>query len=319
MIECLADNSIHENREALHKYLRRLKIKQEDYYTTYHPRFDLFSGEPIPFENGEQYLRTDFVNKHNIKKFIKQKPEEAKEWAIAWLAKRKEEKNLIYPPTHVELRSLMCPTVRYYNSIGGYNKICEKLGYKIRFSGNLTTVSLPKNTVLIQDTREQKPLQFEIPIEIKALKVGDYGIAGNHVFIERKSLNDFVSTISSRKKAIFGNAKQGIERFKAELDRARALNAYIVMVVEEDINSALSFNFLPHMRHTSATPAFIFKNLRDLLIDYADCFQAVFVKGRYEAAQIIIKIFEAGETIKNIDIQFEYEEGHLCGSNQKTL
>jgi ERCC4-type nuclease len=213
----------------------------------------------------------------------------------------------------------MCPTVRYYNSIGGYNSICEKLGYKVRFSGILKNIKLPKNTVLIQDTREQKPLQFHIPVEVKTLKVGDYAINGSNIVIERKSLSDFVSTISARKKIVVGNSKSGIERFRAELDRARALGAYIIMVVEEDINSALSFNYLPHMRHTSATPAFIFKNLRDILVDYADCFQVIFVKGRYEATQIIIKIFEAGESAKTTDLQYAYEEGFLCGLNLKML
>ncbi len=319
MIECLADNTKHENREEMHKHLRRLRVKQELYYTTYHPRFDLFSGEPIPFDNTEQYLRTDFISKHNIKKFIKQKPDAARAWAVEWLAKRKEEKGLIYPPTHVELRSLMCPTVRYFNSVGGYHEICKGLGFKIRFDGKIVSTPLPAGTTLIQDTREQKPLDFPMPVQVKTLYVGDYHITGSRVYVERKSLNDFVGTITSRKRAPMSNTKVGIERFRAELDRARGAGYYIVMLVESDIDQALSFNYLPHMRYTKATPEHIFKNLRDLLIEYTDCFQALFVKNRFEAAQTVVKIFEAGESIKTVDCQFLYEEGLLCGSNQKTL
>ena len=46
---CLVDNSEHADLAALHKHLRTLGLKQSDYYHKHHPRFDLFSGEPVPF------------------------------------------------------------------------------------------------------------------------------------------------------------------------------------------------------------------------------------------------------------------------------
>ncbi len=311
MIICKADGTEHEDRDALHKYLRRLRVKQETYYTEHEPRFDLFSGEPIPFTSASQYLTSDFINKHNIKKLIKQRPEEAKKWAVGWLQRRREEKNLIYPPTHVELRTLMCPTVRYYNAVGGYQKICAELGYKTRYEGQLAFKPLDIEQEIIQDTREQKPLQLDHPTRIATLNVGDYAIDGSKVVIERKGLNDFVSTITTKKPDPFKKKKVGIERFRAELDRARAAGIYLIMLVEESIGNAVSFNYLPHMRYTKATPDHVFKNLRDLLIEYADCFQTVFVASRHEAAQAIVKLFEAGETVKTVDLHFEYEEGRL--------
>lgn len=319
MIVCMADLSEHENRDAMHRYLRVLRIKQEEYYTTYFPRRDLFTGEPIPFVSCDQYLHTDFVSKHNIKKLIKQKPDEAKEWAINWLKKRKIEKGLMYPPTQTELRSLPCPTVRYFNSVGGYSKICAELGYKIRFNDVVTFTPLPEGVKIIQDTREQKPLDFPFDLQKKALYVGDYNITGSRTYIERKSLQDFIGSFTTKRRNPLNNSKVGVERIKAELDRARGAGYYIVMVVEESINNALSFNFMPQMRFTKVVPDHVFKNLRDLLVEYTDCFQAVFVKNRYEAVQTIIKIFEAGPDIKNIDVQYHYEEGLLCGLNQKML
>ncbi len=313
MIICLVDNTQHTDREALHKYLRRIKMKQSEYYTQYCPRFDLFSGEPIPFVNADQYLRTDFVNIYNIKKLIKTRPDEAKAWAIGWLKKRKDEKKLVYPPSHVELRSLMCPTVRYFNAVGGYQKICAGLGYKTRYEGELAFTPLPDDTVIIQDAREQKPLELSLPITVKKLNVGDYGIKGRNIFIERKSLKDFIGTITSKKGNPLDNRKVGVDRFRAELDRTRAAGAYLIMLVEESIGMALEFNLIPKLAFIKASPEHVFKNLRDLLVEYADVFQAVFVASRHEASQAIIKVFEAGDTAKICDLQFEYEEGRLLG------
>lgn len=313
---CLADNTEHPTRAAMHKHLRIIRVKQEDYYREHHPKFDLFSGEPIPFHDAEQYLRTDFVDKFNIKKYIKQKPVEAKAWAIDWLRRRREEKGLVYAPTHAELRSLPCPTVRYYNSVGGYNKICSELGYKIRFDKALNFKPLPVGAMVYQDTREQRPLALAVPIMVKTLKFGDYAMEGSKLYIERKSLQDFVGTLTSRAKVLDSNKKNGPERLRAELTRAREAGGYVVMIVESEIGDALGFNFLPQMRHTKSRPEHVFKNLRDLLVDFADCFQVVFVKGRYEAASILLRLYEAGESVKGVDLQFAYEEGLLTNTEK---
>jgi len=66
--------------------------------------------------------------------------------------------------------------------------------------------------VIIIDTREQRPWSF--PLEMAATKrgtlsAGDYALEGDPLFaIERKSLDDFVGTIST-----------GWDRFCRELDR----------------------------------------------------------------------------------------------------
>lgn len=76
---------------------------------------------------------------------------------------------------------------------------------------------------IVIDTREQLPYEFENSIS-KGLNVGDYSIEGyEHIFaVERKSLNDFVSSIT-----------QGRDRFEAEIKRAADLE-YFAIVIETD-------------------------------------------------------------------------------------
>ena len=60
------------------------------------------------------------------------------------------------------------------------------------------TIKVPKDFVLIQDTREQKPLFHESDMVIeKALKVGDYSIVGfdEQITIERKSIPDLYGSV----------------------------------------------------------------------------------------------------------------------------
>lgn len=289
--------------EELLSYLKRFKIKQKDYFEENFPRKDLLTGEKIEYKNIENYFSSDFVNKNTLKKYIKQNPQGGKEWSINYLKNRKLEKELIYSPSQAELRSLFCPSIPYFESVGGYNEICESLGLKSRYDYKRELVfgELIDPTIII-DTREKLPLKLPVKSEVATLKVGDYALKGSthNIFIDRKSLVDFCGTLS-----------KGYERFQREIERAIKLNAYIIMLVESDINSAASFNYLPHMKHTKATPAFIFKRLRDLLVKYPNHFQVVFADGRIDAAKLVISILKLGSDVKNIDLQYKLETGEL--------
>jgi hypothetical protein len=309
-MKCLIDGSEHNTLEDLHKHLKTLKVRQDTYYTEIAPQRDLCTGEPIPFKTPvEKYLQKQFAHKNNLKRWLKEKPEEGKAWAIEWLKKRKTEKGLTYPPSQTELRSLMCPTIPYYNHIGGYNQICAELGYTVRYHGALPDAINPPGTLII-DTREQNPLKFAVPTMSQKLVCGDYGLEIKHdngVYIERKSLPDMVGTLSDRETK---PGDSNLARFRREIERAAEMEAYIVMLVESDINQAMGFSHLPHMKHVWVSEEHIFKNLRDLLRDYPN-FQAVFVKGRVEASRTTLRILACGESIKNVDLQLEYEEDRL--------
>lgn len=82
------------------------------------------------------------------------------------------------------------------------------------------------------DTREQTPWHFDPQDAVcvrGTLKTGDYALTGDDGFaIERKSLDDFLGTISS-----------GWERFKKELARARAAGFVMPIIVEGDADDML--------------------------------------------------------------------------------
>lgn len=296
MTTCFLDNTTHADRAALHKHLRG-KLKQEDYYRQYHPRVDRFTGEPIPFKHVDQYLSTEFLTVENLRGWLNREREAGKQWAIDWLAKRKAEKDLTYPPTQVELRSLIAPSVAYYEWAGGYNAICQQLGYTVRFDGALTGGSVSPSRVII-DTREQQPLHMPGGSRGK-LNCGDYGVAvpNDGVYIERKSLGDFVGTLS-----------QGLDRFVREIERAKEVGDYLVVLVEAPV--AVALDFKTHLPHVKVHPDHVFHVLRDLLHRF-DNLQALFVKDRIDAARCVTRILGAGTSIKRVDLQRAHEQGDL--------
>ncbi len=310
-VVCLADNSQHADLKALHKHLQfKLKMRQEIYYTQFAPRRDRQSGEIIPYKApAERYLRQEFAGKLSLRKWLKEKPEEGRHWAIEFLRQRKQEKQLVHPPTQVELRTLLCPSIPYYDHVGGYAAICRELGYTIRFDGGVPPPA-PLEGPIVIDTREQNPLKIKHPTMVGTLKCGDYGLPPERdagIYIERKSLADFVSTLSDRKTR--GGTDSSVERFGRELERAEEVGAYIVMLVESDINQAQGFNHLPHI-HSKMSPDHVFKNLRDILHRF-HAFQALFVAGRVEAAAAVVRLLQMGDAVKHIDLQAAMEKGEL--------
>lgn len=299
--KCLIDNSIHATIYDLHRHLRGLKTKQADYYQKYFPRKDLLTGEPIIFKDWESYLKTDFCHKNNLKRFCAKDPVAGLEWSKKYFQQRIKEKNLINAPHHVELRSLFCPNVNFFEENGGYANFCTSVGLNMRFNYKLEPVftKLPDNYHIILDNREQKPLPIKNAVA-GTLSFGDYALDDKNnqgVYIERKSLSDFV-----------GSVGRDFERFSREIERAKVANAYLVVLVESDFNSASSFNYLPHMRFTKETPDHIFHNMRLLLHNF-DNLQFLFVDGRKEAVKILIKLFEMGQRVKKIDLLWSYEKG----------
>lgn len=311
-IICKVDNTEHSDRDALHKYLRHIKMTQEKYYIEYETRYDPYTKNALPFKNATQYLAAEFESKESLREWLRADKEGGKKWAIEFLRKRRESKSLVYPPSQVELHSLLAPTIRYYQWAGGYNKICTELGYTIRFE-NLTQQlpdELPQDAVLVEDTREQKPIGLTSHTVInRKLPYGDYGLDGGYdkgIYIERKSLADFISTISDRTIERKTGDDSNLARFSRELGRAGETGAYIVVLVEESIDKALTFNQDFHYSKHRVSPEHIFKNVRDLYKDFNN-FQILFVNGREEMARAIPRLLSAGDFVRNADLQYLYE------------
>jgi DNA excision repair protein ERCC-4 len=100
----------------------------------------------------------------------------------------------------------------------------------------VTRTASETRLAIVVDTREQEPYAFESPRVTSvrmALPAGDYSIAGLEtvVAVERKTLDDFVSTVIWSR-----------ERFRRELERLGTYAAACV-VVEADLRDVLTGNY----------------------------------------------------------------------------
>jgi hypothetical protein len=263
---CKVDGKEFKDEKSLHFALRGYGLNKEKYYHTYYPKKDLLTGETINFKTKDQYLNSDFNDKNNMKKWLKEQSlDKAQEYCKNLLIKRKKDKNLIYSPTQIELRTIMSPSIIFYNKIfNDYYDICSSIGLENKFihPNNITSQFQNKLTTkdtIYVDTREQSWLKFDIPFEIKTLSFGDYSCSNENCncYIERKSLSDFISTLSVK----------NFDRFKNEIEKAQKNNSYLIVIVEEKLASALSFQYLPHIsKKIKATPEYIFHNVRSLYL-----------------------------------------------------
>jgi len=303
---CKVDGKEFKDEKSLHLALRGYGLNKEKYYHTYYPRLDLLTGDTINFKTKEQYLNSDFNDKNNLKKWLKQQTiEKAQEYCRGLLVKRRNDKNLIYAPSQIELRTIMSPSIIFYNKIfDDYYELCSDIGLENKFiHPNIITNQFKnklnsKNTIYV-DTREQNWLKFDIPFEIKTLPFGDYTANNDNCncYIERKSLSDFISTLSVK----------NFDRFKNEIEKAHINNSYLIVIVEEKLSNALSFQYLPHIsKKIKATPEYIFHNVRKLMQEYSNL-QFLFVDGRAEMKSSIEGILSSNCFYKKIDLQLAYD------------
>lgn len=274
----------------------------ELYYTRFFPRYDLYSQEPIRFKTCEQYFETDFLSRENLANWFKSQPlEKQKEFVTKNLLKFKGKRGDL-APNQVELRSLICPSVITCEKVWEkpFHVFCQDLFMTKRYEYGIKLDKFDKNILmkLFIDTREQQPLEFENVITIKSkLDIGDYCGAEeffSRVFIDRKSGSDFISTFSD------------IERFEKELQRAKDLDNYIVVLVEEPFEKMLHFDkFFEHGK-----VALVWHNVRSLSRKF-DNLQFLFVKDRKVAAQMVKNVVFLGQKVKTLDLQYCYDLGNL--------
>lgn len=296
MIRCKIDNTEHLSNEALHKHLRKFKISQADYYEQYFARFDMLTGERIHYKSFDQYFSARFAHKDNMKKWFQQNPDKNLEIAIAMLKERMEKKNLTIAPGEVEIVSSGLPSIDFYEKKGSYEKICDDLGMNCLFDYSIQNVAFGSERLnMIIDTREQKPFEFKNHnIIVRKLDFGDYAIEGkeNGVVVERKNLNDLISTFVS-----------GFVRVKKEFERTKKNNAYLVVVCDESLSTAMNFHLIPQIkRYTKIRPEVLFHNIRELIQEYG--FQFVFCNGVDEATRITEKILLCADDVRKIDLQY---------------
>ena len=298
-----------ETERRMHSHLKAHGLRMASYYQKHFPRYDMYDGEMIKFKDKRHYFDSDFNSRVNQRKWLEQQPlETSRSYLKNIIAKRKEKKDLIFSPCQVELRTLMTPSIITYEKyFDDYYDMCSSIGLKNKFKKVEKiiegSVKNERDDLKVYiDTREQMPLKFNIESEAKALKYGDYALSDKSLtcncYIERKSLADFISTIS-----VLNH-----ERFCNEIKRAEEDNANLVVVVEEGLNKALAFKHLPHIsKKIKATPEYIFHKVRQIIQEY-NSVQFLFVNGRKESVRVIEKIFFSGCVYKDVDLQLAYDK-----------
>ena len=312
-MKCLVCSTEFVAAKNLHSHLKAHKLSVQNYYAKYYPQKDMYDGKPIKFTNLETYFVTKFNSKSNMIKWMRSHPVKkvvalTRELLKIYKAETKSRYDSNLPPNQIDLRVKKLPSVVFLTEKCNldFNEFLVSLGYKERFLYPRSPLfyDCSKKLLLSVDTREQIPLVFdnkEVKVLSQKLDYGDYVAMGenyNGIFIERKSLADLIATIS-----------MGYERFNKEVQRAKKMNGYVVVLVESSLNDALSFNFLPHIsRNIKARPDFIFHRIRESMRVHSNL-QYLFVKNRDEASQAVVKLCMGKEYVKKVDLQFCYDKG----------
>ena len=290
----------------LKSFLRKQGLTIEEHFTGKLNKVDFLTKEPIPFKNLDQYLKTDFVDKRNLIKWLKLQPREAAQTYIcSKLQKRIDEKQPQFLFSQVELRSLKeIPAINiileYFET---YREVYNGSGHNIkdRLFYDLELIEKDNIGAILIDTREQKPLKFlKSQFITQKLDFGDYTYDSenyNKIHFERKSIEDLWGTLGA-----------GYDRFNAEVERAKAADCYLIVLIDYTYSKAQSYNF--EKRFSALTADYIFHRIRELMQKF-DNLQFVFTGSREKSASLIEYGLKIGEQIKKIDIQYYLDSNKI--------
>lgn len=283
----------------LQKHLRYYhKLSCKTYFETYWKRIDRFDGKKLEYKSFDQYITCDFVDKKNYKNWLKTlSKEECGDYFKSKLAQYCDLKSIDIAPGQVECQSINCllpiSTMETFSGMH-YKDLYQKHGLHSKFNYEIPD-EIPCTPIsqIIVDSREQKPFHFEEHTILNSkLEYGDYSLhPNNKLAVERKSLSDLYGTLSG-----------GRERFEREIQKAKKLEGYIVVVVESTLNNMM----YQKQKFGKASGEFIAHNMRKLLRQY-DNLQFVFCDGREEAKQKTIHILGMNEEACKIDLQYYFD------------
>jgi hypothetical protein len=298
-ITCKICGSKFKSERSLHTHIKAHGILLSEYYTTYYPRYNLYTNELIPFKNKDQYFSTYFSNNVELEKWAATADHEhVQQILLDILQKRIISKNLQYAPNHLELKLLNLPEIEIYKLyFKSYSEACRRLQVEPLLNKIIKSKFLKENKNLndieiLIDTREQTPLKFPNS-RLQKLDFGDYTASGEdykHTYIDRKSETDFKSTMTV-----------GFERFKKELERAVAFDSFLYIVVESSIEKIIRNNsFSPHKSNLT----FVWHQMRVLSHEFPRSCQFIFSGGRKRSENLIPILLEYGPEMWHCDIQY---------------
>lgn len=295
--KCRVCGEVFDSRVKFHRHLKKHNLILAEYYTKYYPKYNLLTREPIPFKKLEQYFLSDFENKEELVVWLQKKdPKTQKEYIIDLLLKEKEYKQLKYAPNYIDLYfSKRIPDMDILKVLcGSYYKLCERAGLKVFYDKKLPeNFFSEKISQKIQiDSREQKPIKFQNSF-VQKINYGDYCFKDFDVSVERKSLPDFIGTIT-----------QDLERFKSEINRCVDNNGYMFILVDETISNIYNYN--ENNRYKININA-LYAKIRYLTEEYRENIQFIFSGGRQNSKILIPRLLYFGKELKNVDFQYFLE------------
>lgn len=305
MPTCAICSEQFDSDKSLHLHIKKHGIYQAEYYCKYYPRKSLLYNQLLPFKNKKDYFETDFVDYEEFILWLtKQDLEKAKEICIDLLKKRVADKNYKFAPFHNELKTLNLPPVDVFRRhFGTYGAACAKIDlkplYDVPLVSSFNDFVFTDRQILV-DTREQDPLPFK-NTKVEKLIVGDYLFGGSdytYTFVDRKSENDFIGTLSS-----------GLIRFEKEIQKAIDLDGYLFVVIESNLK-----NIQKNSRKfgKASTFEYVMHNMRHLSHKYPRRIQFIFTGSRDNSIKIIPKLLCFGKKLWQTDIQYYLDKTLLC-------
>lgn len=296
-MKCEICETVFENEKTLHRHLKKHNIGIIDYYHSYFPRHDLFDGKFIEFKDYNQYFNTYFNSvKNRLDWYRGATRDQIQDFLYKNLEYSKKLKEFKVAPTEVIWQSIKGPDIIEYEvnlGKGAYQKINKSLDLAMSKRLYPQEIDDTKDIEIVIDTREQHPLSFH-KYRIQKLIFGDYWTDDSEIFIERKSIEDFCGTMS-----------QGQVRFNKELDRAKDLGLYLVILVEESIEKALVYkNYKSNFIGNHG--AFALHAMREILRNYDNC-QFVFTGSRENSQNYILFLLsQKSMDFREVDLQFYF-------------
>ena len=310
--ECKICGESYDLEEDFLKHIRyEHKLSQASYFQEHHPRYDKHTGEIILFKSRDFYFDNQFNDKSSLKAWLTKQPISVQqEWCKEALAKRREEKGLVYTPGQTELRTIMIPSANYLNDIfGDYYKVCAEIGYRNKYQPlkgafPFYPIDRARNRIII-DSREQKPLLFEnFETVTRKLNEGDYALENESLSfgtrIERKSMPDFYGTLST----------YNYDRFVREIDRIKHKGLKMVVLIEGSIEEAYSLPSLGKYREMKIGPEYVFHKMREVIQEFP-FIQFLFAKNREDSVKIVEILLQSRGEFSQYDLQLTYDMGRL--------
>jgi hypothetical protein len=284
--------------KGFHSHLKK-HGGQQSYYHQWFPRKDHFDGSIIQYKDKDQYFSSFFNSSENRNRFYqKAASKETRSVLLQEFKANQYKKEYSFLPCHNYLSLSDLPTVKdIRNHFDSCAEFCKAAEVDYVYNSKAPRHLFDENPVydsfeILVDTREQKPFKFKKQMSSK-LDFGDYVASGelfSKTYVDRKSEGDFLGT--------FGG---GIERFEKEVNRAVSFDSFLFIVVESTIKNIKINNSSSRFK---ANLAYVFHNVRALLLKYPNNIQFVFCDGRFSAQEVTKRILYHGETLHKCDLQF---------------